>query len=98
MPAQKTLDRILSAIKRGETFGQIGEAIEVSPHTVRYWVQVAREAEPKKWAVAFRGAGRPRKALKATDREVAQWVKQDGIKATAKRLGVSPGAISRRLS
>ncbi len=98
MPNQKTLDRILSALKRGKTFKEIGEQLDESPHTVRYWMQQARQADPKKWSVAFRGSGKPRVALKATDREIRQWVKKEGIKATAQRLGVGYGVIARRVA
>jgi predicted ArsR family transcriptional regulator len=98
MPTQKTLDRILSLIKRGKTFKEIGEVLETSPHTVRYWMQKAREADPKTWSVAFRGSGKPPTPVKATDREIKQWVKKEGIKATAERYGVGRGVIVRRAS
>lgn len=98
MPAQKTLDRILNLLTKGKTFKEIGDAIDVSQHTVRYWTQVQRAADPKKWAVAFRGNGRPRVALKATDKQIKQWAKKESVASIAQRLGVGPGVIARRLS
>jgi transposase-like protein len=98
MPNQKTLDRILSMVKRGKTFKEMGEALETSPHTVRYWMQQARETDPNKWAPAFRSGGRPRSEVGATDKEIRACVKKLGIKGTAEHYGVGRGVIARRLS
>lgn len=61
MPTPKQLSTLLKGIKQGKTFAQLGRTLRVPSYTARYWMQQARQRAPGKWAVTFRGPGRPKK-------------------------------------